>query len=229
MTVFLLNWLLELIYPTRCVSCGKRGKLFCEECGGKLFPLSLFSCLVCGKPALGGFTHSACQDRFTPERALSAFSYRGPARSLVKALKYRGLRRVAEVMADLTLEDLAEKGITFGKRAWVVPIPLSFLRQNERGFNQAELFAQSLAKSLKIKILPSLLRRVKNTPSQTTLSREERSHNIQGVFAATRRIRKKDILLVDDVLTTGSTAREAAKTLKKKGANQVWVLTFARD
>jgi len=229
MTVPLLNWLLELTFPIRCVSCAKKGKLLCEECEGKFSPLPFFSCLICGKPALGGFTHPACADRFTPERSLSSFSYRGPARSLVKALKYQGLKRVAEVMAELTLEDLSEKGIAFGRSAWVVPIPLSFWRQNERGFNQAEIFARALAKNLKLKIRPSLLKRVKNTSSQTALSKEERSQNVHGAFAVTRRIRKKDILLVDDVLTTGATVREAARILKKKGAKQVWVLTFARD
>ncbi|MEX1061869.1 MAG: ComF family protein [Patescibacteria group bacterium] len=224
-----LDQLLGFVYPTSCVSCKVRGKLLCGECAAKLRPLSSFTCLVCEKPALGGFTHSLCSGRFTPERTLSAFSYRGPARPLVKALKYKSLKRVAEVMAHLTLEDLAEKGIFFGKKAWVVPIPLSFWRQNERGFNQAEIFAQALARELKLKINPKLLKRVRNTPSQVSLSRGERSQNIQGAFAGTRRIRKKDILLVDDVLTTGATVREAAKALKKKGANQVWVLTFARD
>ena len=229
MAASLVNWLLELTFPTRCVSCAKKGKLLCDDCEGKLSPLSFFSCLVCGKPSLGGFTHPTCSDRFNPERNLSFFSYRGPARSLIKALKYQGLRSVAELMAELVLEDLAEKGITFGRSAWVVPIPLSFWRQNERGFNQAEIFARALAKNLKLKILPSLLKRVKNTSSQTALSKEERSQNVHGAFAVTRRIRKKDILLVDDVLTTGATVREAARILKKKGAKQVWVLTFSLD
>lgn len=227
--VALLSRLLEFVYPTRCVSCVKGGSLFCEECRGKLEPLEKWFCIVCGRAAVGGFTHPGCATRYTPERVLSGFSYRGPARDLVKTLKYRRVRAVAEVLVDLLVEDLKEKGVGLGSQAFIIPIPLSFWRKGARGFNQAQLLGEALAKNLSLSFRSDLLRRVKDTPSQISLTKPERAANVRGVFGMKEQLNGEDILLVDDVLTTGATVREAAKTLKKAGAGQVWVLTFARD
>ena len=160
---------------------------------------------------------------------LAGFEYRGSAKALIRTLKYRRVRGIARILADFLVEDLGEKGITWGSQALIVPIPLSFWRKGARGFNQATLLGEALAGKLDLAFRPDLLRRVKDTPSQTSLSRPERSANVRGVFEVSGRLGGEDLLLVDDVLTTGATAREAAKTLKKAGAGQVWVLTFSKD
>lgn len=224
----LLDRLLGLIYPTRCVSCRKGGSLFCEVCRSRLEPLEKWFCVVCGKAAVGGFTHPGCATRYTPERVLSGFRYWGSARGLIKSLKYKRVRPVAKVLADLLIEDLQEKNVVFGSQAIVVPVPLSFWREGIRGFNQALLLGKALAEKLELQFRPDILNRVKDRPSQISLSRAERSANVKGVFTADV-LNGEDIILVDDILTTGATVREAAKILKKAGSKQVWVLTFARD
>lgn len=228
MPINLLPRLLEIVFPTCCVSCRKASKLFCEGCRGSLKSLDGFFCIVCDRPAVGGFTHPGCATKFTPERALAGFSYNGPAKDLVGALKYKRVRKIAEIMADLLLEDLDEKGIEFGTKAIVVPIPLSFWREGARGFNQSALLGEELAGRLGLSFRGDVLARVKDTPSQVSLTKEERAANVRGAFLA-RSLKGEDVLLVDDVTTTGVTAREAAKELKKSGAGQVWVLTFAKD
>lgn len=224
-----LDKIIGLVFPTRCVACGRGDLLLCEECQGKLESLEEFYCIVCDRPAVGGFTHPGCATRYTPERALSGFLYSGPARELIQSLKYKRLRPLVQIMADLLIEDLEEKGIDFGKEAVVVPIPLSFWREGSRGFNQAELLGKALAEQLGLAFRTDLLQKIKDTPSQVGLPREERLKNVRGVFAAKGPLDGRDILLVDDVTTTGVTAGEAAKVLKKSGAGQVWVLAFAKD
>jgi ComF family protein len=224
-----IDWIFEIIYPTRCVSCGKDRSLLCESCAGEIEPSGGYFCVVCGKATLGGFTHKTCTTRYTPERTLSGFAYKGPARELVKVLKYRRVRKAADVLAALLVKDLQDRGVSFGPKSLVVPIPLSFWRKNTRGFNQASLLAKAVADTLKLEFREDALKRVKDTPSQVSLNRKARARNIQGSFSAGEDLDGKDILLVDDVLTTGATVREAAKALKKTGAGLVWVLSFARD
>jgi len=231
-----LNWLLELLFPTRCVSCRTLGKLLCEECASKLQPLDKEFCIVCDRPAVGGFTHPGCATRYTPERALAGFWYKGPAPRLISALKFKQLYPLARVLADLLVENLQERGIGFdGNALLLLPIPLSFWRKGARGFNQSELLARALGGRLDLPVEVSVLRKVRDTEplGQKGMRREERSKRVWGVFAIPEGkegvIQGKDILLVDDVLTSGATAREATKVLKKSGAGQVYVLTFAKS
>lgn len=224
-----IDRLLELFYPTRCVSCRAGGKLLCAKCIEELVPLESLNCVVCDRPAVGGITHPICRSRWAPERFLAAFPYQGPARRLVQALKYKRLRAVAKIMAELLVGEIQELGIEFGPEAKLVPVPLSFWRQGARGFNQSELLARELADNLRLKVEPDLLRKIKDTSSQVSLGRPERQANVRGVFDVSVELHGEDILLVDDVVTTGATAREAAKILKKAGAGQVWILAFAQD
>lgn len=224
-----LNKLTEWIFPTRCVSCGASGKLLCESCLTKLKSLDKLYCVVCGEPAVGGFTHPGCATRYTPERVLSAFWYRGAAKDVVKALKYKRVWTLAKLLSQLLVEDLEEKGVSFGVEAVVTPVPLAFWRRGKRGFNQAELLAKALGERLGLSVRTDLLKRVKETPSQTGLTRKERARNVKRAFKVRGELQGGDLLLIDDILTTGETVRECTRVLKKAGAGQVWVLTFAKD
>jgi competence protein ComFC len=227
---FCLDRVLNFVFPVRCVSCRKMGELLCDVCLGSLEPVEDFRCIVCGRPAVGGFTHPSCNTKYAPERALAAFRYSGTAKAAVKALKYKGVRELSKSITWLMLEDLAEKGVSFGSEAVLVPLPISFWRRGERGFNQAQLIAEALGEKLGLEIYKDALRKINDTPSQTGLDRKRRTANVRGAFAVgSESVRGKDVLLVDDVLTTGATVREAAKVLKKSSCGQVWVLTFARD
>ncbi|MGH2371189.1 MAG: ComF family protein, partial [Chloroflexota bacterium] len=136
----------------------------------------------------------------------------GPLRRAVHRLKYRGRRSAARPLADLLVAparamDLSADGAT---RPLVLPVPLHSERERERGYNQASLLARPLADLLGLPYEPRLLRRVRPTASQVGLSRRQRRQNVRGAFGAEAGVAGRDILLVDDVTTTGSTLGSAA-------------------
>ena len=160
--------------------------------------------------------------------ARSALRYEGKGRALVLSLKNHRSFVGAPALAKLMVTALADKAAF----DIVTPVPLHTIRLLTRRFNQAQLLAQALSKRLQINMDAGLIVRTKHRPKQGTLARDKRQKNVQGVFALTRHGREfvpgKRILLVDDVLTTGSTINECAKLLKKAKAKEVIVVTLAR-
>lgn len=128
-------------------------------------------------------------------------------------------------MAKDIVEDLARFAVHIPKEAALVPVPLYWRRERVRGFNQSELIAQEIGRLIHIPV-PSLLRRIKKTAPQTSLSHTERKENMKEAFAAAENTLSLAIL-VDDVKTTGSTLSEAASTLKKAGTKNIWAFTYA--
>lgn len=163
------------------------------------------------------------------------FSYADPLiRQMIWRLKYKNDRRVAElfgeVLHDFLLEELADETIFSGHTPTLIPIPLSRRRKHERGYNQVELVARTLAELDGVDVRTDILRRAKHTKSQTSLkSRSARKANVKGVFrvSETNIPFPTRIILIDDVLTTGSTLREARRTLKDAGAKEVRCVTLA--
>jgi len=150
----------------------------------------------------------------------------GPARNLVHALKYGGWRIAAEPMAD-RIGRLC--GARLGALDALVPVPLGATRLRERGHNQASLLARALGRSLGVAVLDDVLRRTRNTRSQTSLTPVERRRNVAGAFAAgSPRARGLSVALVDDVLTTGATLGAAATALAQQGPASIGAMTFAR-
>jgi len=159
-----------------------------------------------------------------------------PASDLVHALKYEGWRELAPLMSRAMARVVprgtdARGSSSRPERIAVVPVPTTERRLRERGYNQAELLAEGVGRALGRPCLPAL-RRERATVSQTTLAPSERRENVRGTFSlsssASRLVPDADVLLVDDVLTTGATAGEAAVTLTRAGAASVTLVTFAR-
>jgi len=139
---------------------------------------------------------------------------------MIHHLKYSGRVSFANPLGDILKGCLRREAFTGGL---VVPVPLHRSRERARGYNQAELIAQRLG----LPVAPRLLRRRKNTPSQTGLTRNERKRNLAGAFEARGQV-SGTLIVIDDVYTTGSTMNEIARTLKRAGAERVEVLTVAR-
>ncbi len=171
------------------------------------------------------------------ERAVAYGSYDGGLRDLIHVLKFQQVRPAAEVLGRMLAETIAslEPSMPVG-RIMVVPVPLYRRKQAQRGFNQAETIArvalQKLARPKRFELCAGFLLRRRDTESQIGLTNRQRRENLRGAFAVPTtgptRILKRDILLIDDVLTTGTTASECARVLLRAGAARVWVATVAR-
>lgn len=225
--------ILDFILPLRCPGCNKQGAWICEECLSKVQPVETYTCAVCGKNSIKGMTHRRCQSRHSLDRIISFYQFKGPVREAVHWLKYRNVTGLAKFLADLMVEEIAGLGLEFGESAIVAPVPLHWKRGFKRGYNQAELLAKPLSQGLGLVYQENLLRRVRDTESQVKLKRKERLDNVADAFevpvAKIDEVKGQDVLLVDDVCTTGATLNSCASALKSHGASYVWGLTLAKD
>ncbi|MCX5876318.1 MAG: ComF family protein [Deltaproteobacteria bacterium] len=231
------NALLDLLLPSFCLACEKPlgsapDLLFCPDCQEKLHYIKSPLCPCCGRAYLvapGGDHHCgtclAKPRHFSQARAL--FLYEEPLKKVIHRFKYQGktacLPSFARLAINLPL--LAEmRGVD-----WIVPVPLHPSRLRERGFNQALLLARAFFPKDR-RVTVGLLVRLRPTEPQTSFNGAARRTNLKNAFAVIKphRLAGKKILLIDDVFTTGTTANECARVLKKAGADEVLVLTLAR-
>ena len=177
-----------------------------------------------------------CQRLHPPfERAVAYGSYDGGLRDLIHLLKYQQVRPAAAVLGRMLAETITgvETTLLSGLIA-VVSVPLHVRKRAQRGFNQSELIARAALKQLgrpeRFQMLIGVLVRRRETASQIGLTRHQRRENLRGAFAVAdpQRLAKRNVLLVDDVFTTGTTVSECARVLRRAGANRVWVATVAR-
>jgi ComF family protein len=167
-------------------------------------------------------------------RAVAYGSYQGGLRELIHLLKYEQVRPAANVLGRMLAEAIAglEASFTAGP-VLLLPVPLHVGKLRQRGFNQAEVIARAALKlrpAAQLTLVAGLLRRCRPTQSQTGLTRHQRRENIRGAFEVTRphEVAGREVLVVDDVFTTGTTVSECARILRRAGASKVWVATVAR-
>lgn len=230
---------LDFLLPTRCLGCDDRlplggsDELVCGGCLARLREPPWPRCPRCHFPSGTGRVASACLACGAWSAALrcarSAVILEHPAERLVHALKYQGWRELAPVLARVmtrvSLPPDAE-----GASVVVVPMPTTRRRQRRRGYNQAALIADAFAKLSGLESVHAL-ERASGGGSQVSLRPSQRRSNVRGAFGASSHagaVRGRSALLVDDVLTTGATACEAAEALERAGAVGVSVITFAR-
>lgn len=171
------------------------------------------------------FTCVPCRHRRPVVRVRAFGRYEGGLREAVHALKYRGKLALAEPLGCALAEVVAAEELLAGTDV-ISPVPLHRRRQVDRGFNQAEELARSLGRALH-KPVVAALKRVRDTPSQTELDEEGRRRNVRGAFQVCRDVVGARLLLVDDVVTTGSTLQECARALKAAGAAEVCAVSVA--
>jgi ComF family protein len=221
-----LGALLDLVYPPRCAACGEPAGdgPFCEVCAGAVDPVPP-GCGRCGQPGpdvLCGACHAA-PPAFDAVRAGGLLG--GPLADAIHALKYRNRPALARPLGAW----LAARA-PLASGAVVVSVPLARGRRVERGYDQAALLADHLARAAGAgpRRLRAVLRRVRETPPQVGRTRAERARNVAGAFEARPAVAGKDVVLVDDVVTTGATADAAAAALRRAGARSVVVVALAR-
>lgn len=241
--------LFATLFPSDCRICGAPlvniSRLpVCDDCLSSIHPIADGVCAVCGE-RLVSIHAFAGQDeepvcglcrRLNPpfEKAAAYGSYDGGLRELIHLLKFEQVRPAANVLGRMLAEVIAGLEIAFAADSMlVVPVPLHARKLRQRGFNQAELIARAAMKVRRAEhyaLLPKLLERRRETKSQIGLTSHQRRENLRGAFAVTDppAIAGREVLLVDDVYTTGTTASECARVLRRAGASKVWVATVAR-
>ena len=221
----------DLLFPKKCLECGREGSYICASCIAKLKTLSQV-CIECGRPSIDGMTHVACKRPLGLDGLIFIWPYGGVVRKALLALKYKYAKQIAEELAQYSLLFLRKRYVILPPESTLIPIPLYWYRENWRGFNQTEEIGKLISKEMDWDFQPELLIRKRLKRPQAQLKKEERSKNIRGAFSLNPHyssfIIHNSVILFDDVLTTGSTLKEACKVLKRKGAKNVWGLTIAR-
>lgn len=213
-----------VILPQDCLLCGgpAADSLLCRPCAASLPQLPVELCPVCALPTPGARICGACQThRPHFDATAAAFRYAFPVDHLVQALKYRNRLALAPWFAEAMLA----RSLPPGRHDLLLALPLAPRRLAERGFNQALEIARPLARALTLPLeLDVCVRRIEAAP-QASLPWRARQHNVRGIFEAQRDLTGKSVLVVDDVMTTGASLNEFARTLKKHGAARVvnWV------
>ena len=207
-------------------------------------PISGALCSICGERLAGPYVLAdqgeircgICRRLAPPYGRAAAYgSYEGGLRELIHLLKYDQVRPAANVLGRMLAEAIADLQPLFTTNpVLVVPVPLHAHKARQRGFNQAELIARSALKLISLPgrytLAAGALERLRETQSQIGLSRHQRRENMRGAFAVTKanEVNGREVLVVDDVLTTGTTVSECARVLRRAGASKVFVATVAR-
>jgi len=223
----------DFLFPKYCLGCGQNGQYFCPSCSVNLRPTTQI-CPVCEQLSTYGLTHPSCRSQYQPDGLSSLFAFEGITRKAIHQLKYRLLTDLVPEFVSLIFQEIEKQAYLkkFIKKyhPLVIPIPLYWYKENQRGFNQSALFGQAIARQFNLPFSEKILKRKRATPSQTTLSLKQRKENVKNVFSVSLKKEniEPNILLVDDVWTTGATLKTAAKLLKQKGVKKLWGLTIAR-
>lgn len=231
---------LDILLPPKCLKCGSRvadAHNICPDCWKELYFISDPKCKGCGFPfgsefgadysLLGEAFCAACQK--SPhffDKANSALRYDDDSRSMILGFKHQDRTEYTQYFTKL----LYQVGQSFWTDAdIIIPVPLHRNRLLRRRYNQSALLSECLARKTGLMHYPEALVRIKNTPPQQG-NLNKRSKNVKGVFEANIKIdlKEKNVVLIDDVYTTGSTADNCAKTLKRAGAKKVYLLTVFR-
>ena len=230
----------EIIYPRYCLLCRKRNPLLdadepvCSGCIAKIIPITSPFCKKCGRKILrfdasGGICAECYKSQFHFDRAFAGYPYDGVIKELIHQFKYKNKIALGKCLSGLLIEFTKEYRLPLDGCDYVIPIPLYAAKLREREFNQAQILAHYVTCHYKLIQVDNNLQRIRNTATQTELDKRLRLENVRGAFKLKnpQALKDKTILLIDDVLTTGATASEAARVLKSAGVTAVYVLTLA--
>ncbi len=247
----IVNSIINTIFPVECLGCGKEGEWLCKKCF-KTIPInSELYCLECKTKTKYGEFCGKCKVRYNLDGVFIASDYDNELlQKLIKTLKYKFIYDISGGLGRLLFLFIDEQIKKSQRESWlggeeknksapkilrdfqnvlIMPVPLHKKRKRWRGFNQAEEIGKSFIQYYSCKLLDLSLQRIRHTRSQAKLNEVERKKNLQGSFQWTGSdLGGRQVVLVDDVTTTGSTLEECAKVLKHNGAGEVWGLVTAK-
>lgn len=231
---------IDIVFPKICHACKKKipdlsiDEVICIECWAKIKKNTPPFCYICGrnlsrKKPLKNTCLDCIKKPLQFDRAFSPCLYEGVLKELIHAFKYKKNDYLGVTLAKLMIGFIKEYNLPVQFMDLIIPIPLHKDKLREREFNQAFILSKYLGAAFNKEVSTKNLLRDKNTKTQAELKDNERFSNVKKCFSApqSNAVKNRNILLIDDVLTTGATASEAALTLKNAGANTVYVLTLA--
>ncbi|OQX71001.1 hypothetical protein B6D52_02930 [Candidatus Parcubacteria bacterium 4484_255] len=213
------SFLLDAIYPVKCLGCGKSETLICHQCFKKL--MSMANSPIYRQDM--GF-----------EKMIIALNYKEHiVEKIIKTFKYppyiKSLKKILALALTTAIQNFPNDISYLKKNNFVLsPVPLSRLKLAQRGFNQSELLSAELSQKLSLKHRPNLLKKNKNTKSQTNLNFEQRKANVQNVFVVKSDNCPPNIILVDDICTSGATLQAASHALRQAGVKKIWAFVLAK-
>jgi len=219
----------DFLFPPHCLGCGREGDFLCIPCCRALPRLLPPLCPKCSRPLVQEDRCPICQKwRLEISGIRSPFLFQGVVRQAIHQLKYNNFKALASPLAQLLAAYVETRPLPVEV---IVPVPLHPRRLRERGYNQSALLARELGRLTSLPVVEDSLFKLRDTPAQTrALNAEIRRSNVVGVFACRdEKLKGKQVLLIDDVCTTGATLDSCAITLSRVGASSVWGLALARE
>lgn len=208
----------SIVFPPCCAICGKlNSKKCCKDCEKRIN-----SQLNLNIENKAGYYF---------EKHMYLFKYKNEIRNLILDYKFRDKSYLYELFAKIITKNEKICGI-LEKYDIIMPVPIHYIRKKQRGYNQSELVAKEIAKYIKnLRIENKIFKKIKNNKPQSLLNRKERKRNVENVYKIEEKdkIKNKNIIIFDDIYTTGNTVNELAKILKENGAKNILVLTIAKD
>lgn len=229
----LKNFILDILFPVQCVGCSKEGEWLCQDCFGLIKLNKESHCPICGKCFYLGKTCLECRRKRKTKLTglIAASSYDDKIlKEVIHSFKFGFVKDLASPLSKLLIRRLEDLKFNLSKSSFILTfVPLHKHRLRWRGFNQAEILAQSLASYYGIDLVGVLSRRRSTIPQSLVKNKEKRRKNIKNVFYCQNRelVRGKKVIIVDDVCTTASTLKECARVLSRAGAKEVWGLVLA--
>lgn len=233
----LLGRFVDILYPYKCPSCKtivNSDLVFCSDCWKKLQFITKPTCQICGTPIQFSVSNDIicakcllkkpCYDK-----AISCFVYNKTISKAIFEFKFYQKTFLSDFFAKFIINSIYD---ILNEVDYIVPVPVSLKRLRWRGFNQALLLARSIGKSTNKEVLPDLIIKIKHTQAQVKLKNKERIKNLDSAFDINRKylnkIVDKNILIIDDVITTGTTVNECSKIIKKFKTNKIFVASIAK-
>ena len=215
---------LDYVFPKECLNCQKEGEYLCSACFAKIELFEQFPCFICNSGQYEVGICPECQEQTSIDQIVIACTYTNNiAGQLVEQFKYNYLEELKKLLGQLLIKQIQKQGLNSVFYAQkLVPVPLHKIRLAERGFNQASELAKQLRVKYNCQLEQELVQRQENTLHQAKLNRQQRLRNLQNAFRINiRQVIPEQVILIDDVLTTGATFSEIAKTCKAAGIKKV--------
>ncbi|MBU1112915.1 MAG: ComF family protein [Candidatus Omnitrophica bacterium] len=223
----------DLLFPLTCFSCQKKieSSILCNNCQEKISFLKPPLCLCCSQPIAEADdnTCKACREKPVHyQKVISAAKYQEPLSSLIGLFKYQHCDYLGGFLSRLMIQHFINIGFSKQSYDCLIAVPMHPHRLKTRGYNQAEILAGFLSNHFKIPLRNDIIRVAEFRPNQVKLSRAKRQENTQKMFIAAETVKSLNLLLIDDIFTTGATVAACAQSLKEKGAGSITVLTLAK-